>query len=127
MKKLLPVFVALAVVFACSTAWAGWAYVVRSPGVVYRPVVPVVTYYAPAVPVAPATVVPSATVVAPAPVVPSAAVVAPAPVTVPTPVLTPQALYYPGTVVYPAPAVRARVYYRPVRPLYAPAYGVIVP
>jgi len=110
----------LAVVFTCSTVWAGWAYVVRSPGVVYRPVVPVVTYYAPAVPVAPATVVA-------APVVPSATVVAPAPVAVPTPVLTPQAVYYPGTVVYPAPAVRARVYYRPVRPAYVPAYGVIVP
>ncbi len=105
MKKLLPVFVALVVTFACSTAWAGWTYVARAPRVVYRPVVPVVTYYAPAVPVAPAPVV---TV---------------APIAVPTPVLTPQALIYPGTVVYPAPVIRARVYYRPARA----AYGFIVP
>jgi hypothetical protein len=74
--------------------------------VVYRPVAPVVTFYAPAVPV-----------------VAAAPVIAPAPVAVPTAILTPEALYYPGTVLYAAPAVRARVYYRPVRP----AYGVIVP
>jgi hypothetical protein len=110
MKKLLPAFVALAVVFACSTALAGWGYVVRGPGVVYRPVAPVVTYYAPTVPVAPA------------PVVVPAPIVAPAQVAVPAPVLTPDALVYPGTVYYGAPAVRARVYYRPVRPAW-----VIVP
>lgn len=109
MKKLVPGMVALALVVAGSTAFAGWGYVVRSPGVVVRPAVPVVTYYAPAVPVA------AAPVVAPAPVV--------VPVPAPSPVLTPEALVYPGMVVYPAPAVRARVFYRPV----LPAYGVIVP
>jgi len=109
MKRLIPVMAAVALVWAGSTAFAGWGYVVRGPGVVVRPAVPVVTYYAPAVPVA------AAPDVAPAPVV------VPAPP--PSPVLTPEALVYPGMVVYPAPAVRARVFYRPV----LPAYGVLVP
>lgn len=106
MRKLIPVLVAAALVSAGSTAFAGWGYTVRGPGVVVRPVVPVVTYYAPVVP---------APVVAPAPVV--------VPVLPPSPVLTPEALVYPGMVVYPAPAVRARAVYRPV----VPVYGVVVP
>ncbi len=106
MKKLILALVAAALVPASSTAYAGWGYAVRGPGVVVRPVVPAVTYYAPVVP---------APVVAPAPVV--------VPVPPPSPVLTPEALVYPGMVVYPVPAVRARAVYRPA----VPVYGVIVP
>jgi|GEM_PF-4373378 len=107
MKRLIPIVAAFVLTLAGSTAWAGWGYAVRGSGVVVRPAVPVVTYYAPVVPAVPAAVV------APAPVVPP----------VPSPVLTPEALVYPGMVVYPAAVVRARVWYRPV----LPAYGVLVP
>jgi len=109
MKKLIPIVAAFVLTLASATAWGGWGYAVRGSGVVVRPAVPVVTYYAPVVPAVPAAVV------TPAPVV--------TPVPAPSPVLTPEALVYPGMVVYPAPVVRARVWYRPV----LPAYGVIVP
>jgi hypothetical protein len=93
MKKSIAVLVGLAVVFACSSAWAGWGYFVHAPAVVYRPVAPVVTYYSPVVPAVPAPAVTA------------------------SPVLTPQVYVSPGAVVYPAPVVvPARVYYRPVRP-----------
>ena len=69
MHKLLAVFVAIVVVLVCSTAWAGRAYVAAAPAVVYGPVAPVVSYYAPAVPM-----------------------VTPAPVVVPSPILTPEAV-----------------------------------
>jgi len=93
MKKSIAVLVGLAVVFACSSAWAGWAYLAPRRAVVYRPFAPVVTYYSPVVPMVPAPVVTA------------------------SPVLTPEAVVYPGAVMYPAPAVfPARVYYRPVRP-----------
>jgi hypothetical protein len=109
MRKLPAILAALGVLLACSVASAGWTYVAPAPVMVYRPVAPVVTYYAPPVAAVP---------VAPSPIVP------PAPVVAPTPVLTPQAVMYPGTVVYPAPAyVPARVYYRPARGVYR----VVVP
>ena len=115
MKKSIAVLLGLAVVFACSSAWAGWGYLAPRPAVVYRPVAPVVTYYSPVVPVAPAPVV-TVSPVAPAPVV-AASPVVPGPVVTGTPVLTPQVYISPGAVVYPARVVvPARVYYRPVRP-----------
>jgi len=115
MRRLSVAFVALMVVamgLSCSTAWAGRIYVGPAPVVVYHPGTPVVTYYAPAVPV-----------VTPAPVV-TPPVVTSAPVVTPTPVVTPEAVVYPATVVYPAPAViRTRVLYGPRRAVYR----VIVP
>lgn len=109
MRKLLAILAVLGVLLTCSVATAGWTYVARAPIVVYRPVAPVVTYYAP--PVAGVSVAPSP-------------IMTPAPVVAPTPVLTPQAVMYPGTVMYPAPAyVPARVYYRPARGVYR----VVVP
>jgi hypothetical protein len=90
MNKSIAVLVGLAVVFACSSAWAGWGYIGPGRAVVYRPYAPVVTYYSP---------------------------VAPVPVVTASPVLTPEAVVYPGAVMVPAPAVfPARVYYRPARP-----------
>jgi hypothetical protein len=93
MKKLLMVLVALVVVFACSSAWAGWGYCGPGPYAVYRPWGPVVSYYSPAIPVVPAPVVTEAPIV-------TESVVAP-------------------PVVYPAPVVVGpRFYYRPiVRPV----------
>jgi len=109
MCKLPAVLAVLGLLLTCSVASAGWTYVAPAPVVVYRPVAPVVTYYAPPVMAFP---------VAPAPIVTSAPVVAP------TPVVTPQAVMYPGTVMYPAPAfVPARVYYRPARGVFR----VVVP
>jgi hypothetical protein len=93
MTKLIAVLVGLAVVFACSSAWAGWGYLAPGPAVVYRPFAPAVTYYSPVVPMAPLPVVTA------------------------SPVLTPEAVVYPGAVMYPAPAVvPARFYYRAARP-----------
>ncbi len=104
MKKAIAVLVVLAAVFACSSASAGWGYLAPGPAVVYRPVAPVVTYYSPVVPVAPAPAV-------------VASPVAPAPAVVASPVLTPQVYVSPGAVVYPARVVvPARVVYRPMRP-----------
>lgn len=104
MRKLLAILAAVGVVLTCSVASAGWTYVTPAPVVVYRPVAPWVTYYAP-----PVAAVPAA----------PSAIVTPAPVFTPAPVLTPQTVTYPDTVVYPAPAyVPARVYYRPARGVY---------
>jgi hypothetical protein len=91
MKKLLAVLVALVVVLACSSAYAGWVYYGPGPFAVYRPWAPVVTYYS-------------------SPVVP-------APVVTEAPVVTPGVVAYPPAAVYPAPlVVGPRFYYRPVRP-----------
>ncbi len=94
MKKTLAVLVVLAVVFACSSAWAGWVYLAPAPAVVYRPLAPVVTYYSPVVPVAPAPVVTASPVVTARPVVAPPVYVSPAPVVYPAPVVVPARAYY---------------------------------